>query len=108
MAHITSIRLIAAASALAMALGIALTAAQNGHLRLGAGGLELVLERGEDSLIAVKVGERSCPPECGFIDVSFKRVMANPTLLILGVKDGHDAKDFKTVEEQNTTKGQVA
>ena len=83
MARYYSDKYLAAASAFTLGLVIAVSAAMSGHVRLGAGDVELVFERGDKAALAIHVGERVCPPECGFIDLSWERTQANPTLLLV-------------------------
>ena len=84
MAQLLAKRLICAGAALALSIGIVVSAASAGHVRLAAGGLELVMEPGDGALITLEVTERSCPPDCGFMDVSWHKERANPSFLNLG------------------------
>lgn len=58
-------RLTIAGAVLAVTLVSGMTAAQAGHLRLGAGDVDIVVGRGERGLF-MDIAGRECPPHCGF------------------------------------------
>lgn len=58
-------RLTVAGAVLAVTLATGIAAAQAGHLRLGAGDVDIVVGRGEQGLF-MDIAGRKCPPQCGF------------------------------------------
>ncbi|MEM6627967.1 MAG: hypothetical protein AAF719_14825 [Pseudomonadota bacterium] len=72
MARLLTHRLAVASAALVTGLAALGLAATSGEVRVGAGDIEVLLGADAEAALAMRVGERSCPPHCGLIEIGWR------------------------------------